>query len=162
MNGLDAWHELLGTFFEKGDVTKIEWAVGSAMSDGPRSALIIVGDGLAGGKTTTLGLIQMLFAEHWQRSQTPMSVSVHDDVTKDLPPNTSHTFSTNHTFLASNRIPNVSGKSLVVKATGKTAEFNRYTKLHKKIVENPGIIVEHCIEAHHNLGADYYIMENSK
>jgi predicted ATP-binding protein involved in virulence len=144
--GLHAWDEMLDVFFPGEDRVKIEWAVGSLLSDGPKKTMILTGNP-ATGKSTVLHIIQKIF----DKNKPNLRVKVqHDGYVKNAAFDGSK-----HLFFADNRAPKIVD-AIMVESSGNTIPFKKYKAFAEAAEAAHAEIAKQCVRMYETLGANYY------
>lgn len=153
-----SYTELVTHLYSQENLAKIEWAVGSALADGPNKKLVICGPA-ASGKSTMLHIVKAIF----DRDGYPDNVETrHDGFPEKYGDNRIQKFTAEKLpptrwFIASNRpVRTKSTDMIVATPTGNRHSHLTYRRLMDEVMVEIDEISNACLDRYLEVGPRHY------
>jgi hypothetical protein len=155
-----AYNELVGLLLTEDDRAKFEWAIGSALVEGPRAVVLIHG-ATASGKSTLLNIVRKLVMIPLNGGYAPRVIIKHEVVERELERDIRlepQTF----IFAATNQPVYIPEGVHVITTTGDRVSVNKHHVLMDQINDEAIVIAQHCIDVYNNGPRAVYNQENNR
>lgn len=143
-----AYNELVGLLLSEDDRVKFEWAIGSALVDGPRTVVLIHGD-TASGKSTLLNIVRKLVMIPLNGGYAPRVIIKHEVVERELERDIRLEPQT-YIFAATNQPVYIAEGVEAIHTTGDKVSVNKHYVLMNQIDDEAVAIAQHCIDVYRN------------